>query len=135
MKIAISYVSGANATLNLSTEAGTSNFDAVHTAASGAWNARLNAVQVAGASEAEKTKFYTALYHSLLHPNVFSDVNGDYMGFDKTTHTATGELSTRTTRAGTSTGRRFSSSRSSSRTSPAISWRRSSMTRRRAATS
>ncbi|HEY2515570.1 MAG TPA: GH92 family glycosyl hydrolase, partial [Polyangiaceae bacterium] len=92
MKIAISYVSGANAKANLQAEVGSQSFDAIHTAATAAWNARLNAIQVSGGSDDEKTKFYTALYHALLHPNVFSDVNGDYVGFDKTTHNAKGRV-------------------------------------------
>jgi predicted alpha-1,2-mannosidase len=87
MSVGISYVSAANATLNDTTEVGSSTFDALHAAATNAWNERLNAIQVTGGNEAEKTKLYTALYHALLHPNVFSDVNGQYVGFDKATHT------------------------------------------------
>ena len=41
------------------------------------------ASQINGGTEAERTTFYTALYHSLLHPNVFSDVNGEYRGLDQ----------------------------------------------------
>jgi predicted alpha-1,2-mannosidase len=89
MSVAISYVSAANAKLNFTAEVGTNGFDALKTAASNAWNAKLNAIQVVGSSDAEKTKLYTGLYHSLLHPNVFNDVNGDYIGFDKATHQVT----------------------------------------------
>jgi predicted alpha-1,2-mannosidase len=88
MSVAISYVSSANATLNHTTEIAANGFDALKTAAQSAWNTRLNAIQVTGATDTEKTKLYTALYHSLLHPNVFSDVNGQYIGFDKTVHQA-----------------------------------------------
>lgn len=88
MGVAISYVSAANAKLNYTTEVGASTFDQLHAAATAAWNAKLNAIQVTGGDDAEKTKLYTALYHALLHPNLFSDVNGEYVGFDKQTHTA-----------------------------------------------
>jgi predicted alpha-1,2-mannosidase len=85
MSVAISYVSGANAQANFTAEVGTNGFDALKTAAQAAWNTKLNAVQVTGANDTEKTKLYTGLYHSLLHPNVFNDVNGDYIAFDGTT--------------------------------------------------
>ncbi|SMG00595.1 GH92 family glycosyl hydrolase [Burkholderia singularis] len=89
MKLGISFVSEANAKANLDAEnpdtdaAGRANwnFDQVRAAADAAWNARLNAIQVTGGSDADKTKFYTALYHASLHPNVFNDVNGQYPDF------------------------------------------------------
>ncbi|VWM11489.1 GH92 family glycosyl hydrolase [Burkholderia lata] len=89
MKLGISFVSEANAKANLRAEnpetdaQGSRNwrFDKVRSAASTAWNARLNAIQVTGGSDADKTKFYTALYHASLHPNVFNDVNGQYPDF------------------------------------------------------
>jgi predicted alpha-1,2-mannosidase len=86
MSVAVSYVSAANASANFKAEVGTNGFDALKTSAQSAWNTKLNAIQVTGANDTEKTKLYTALYHSLLHPNVFNDVNGDYIGFDGTTH-------------------------------------------------
>jgi predicted alpha-1,2-mannosidase len=86
MKIGISYFSQPNAQLNLDGENSGFDFDAVRAAAKQAWNQRLNAIEVGGGSDDDKTKFYTALYHALLHPNVYSDVTGDYMGFDSVTH-------------------------------------------------
>jgi hypothetical protein len=50
----------------------------------------LNRVQVSGNSSTDLTEFYTALYHTVQSPNVASDVNGQYMGFDGAVHTATG---------------------------------------------
>ncbi|MPV59478.1 alpha-mannosidase [Burkholderia sp. HI2761] len=97
MKLGISFVSEANAKANLDAEnpgaaahgrAGW-NFDKVRHAASAAWNARLNAIQVTGGSDADKTKFYTALYHASLHPNVFNDVNGQYPDFYTSNGTST----------------------------------------------
>lgn len=88
MKVAISYVSEANAALNLSKESEGQDFDSVRAAARNIWNQRLNSIQVSGGSENDRVKFYTALYHSLIPPNVFSDVNGEYIGFDKVVHNA-----------------------------------------------
>jgi predicted alpha-1,2-mannosidase len=62
----------------------------VRAKAEAAWNARLDQIQVSGGSEAAKTIFYTALYHTLFHPNIFSDANGQYIGFDGRIHTARG---------------------------------------------
>src|SRR5262249_10914290 len=59
----------------------------VRKAAYDAWNAELSRVDVSGGgSDDELSTFYTALYHALLHPNVSSDVNGDYAGMDQQTH-------------------------------------------------
>jgi predicted alpha-1,2-mannosidase len=88
MKVALSYVSAANAKANLAAEnpAASWDFDAVRKAANDAWDNRLNVMQVSGGTTADKRKFYTALYHSMLSPNVNNDVNGDYIGFDQKVH-------------------------------------------------
>ncbi|GAA2602284.1 GH92 family glycosyl hydrolase [Dactylosporangium fulvum] len=85
--VALSFVSVANATANLNAEA--AGFDTVRTNAGNAWNSILNRVQVTGGSATDLQKFYTALYHVLQNPNVASDVNGQYRGFDNAVHTAT----------------------------------------------
>lgn len=82
MKVGISYVSLANARLNLQTEIPGWDFQAVAKAARADWNKALNKVQVEGGTADEKTIFYTALYHTLLLPNIFEDVNGQYIGMD-----------------------------------------------------
>ncbi|HEY1831021.1 MAG TPA: GH92 family glycosyl hydrolase [Acidimicrobiales bacterium] len=87
VKAGISYVSQSNAQLNAITEDPGWNFDAVQAATYGSWNALLQRIEVGGGTPTDTTVFYTALYHSLLHPNVFSDVNGQYMGFDDQVHT------------------------------------------------
>lgn len=87
LKVGLSYVSVANARLNLTSENPGWDFTAVRQAASDAWNARLNEIQVEGGTVSDKTAFYTALYHTMIHPNVFSDVNGQYIGFDNQIHT------------------------------------------------
>jgi predicted alpha-1,2-mannosidase len=92
MKIGISYVSIANAQANLNAENPGWDFTGVKTAADTAWNTRLNAIQVSSTDNTALTKFYTAFYHTLWAPSIFSDVNGQYVGFDGTTHTvATGQ--------------------------------------------
>jgi predicted alpha-1,2-mannosidase len=82
LKPAISYVSVDNALANLQAENTSWDFDAVRDAARSAWNSALNRVMVSGGSDAERTVFYTALYHTFFHPNLFSDSNGQYIGFD-----------------------------------------------------
>ena len=52
------------------------------------WNALLGRIAVQGGTTAQQHTFYTALYHSLLFPNVVSDVNGRYAGSDGKVHTA-----------------------------------------------
>ena len=91
MRVGISYVSLADAKANLAAEnpAGTS-FDTVRQRAHDAWNTELNRVGITGGSTAQQSTFYTALYHSLLHPNVFSDTNGQYTGMDQKVHTVSG---------------------------------------------
>lgn len=85
-KVGISFVSIANARLNRHTLAGW-DFTGTSQAARAAWNALLARIQVGGGTTDQQTTFYTALYHSLLHPNVFSDVNRQYRGFDGQVHT------------------------------------------------
>ncbi len=85
-KVGISYTSDANAAANLGSEIGNWNTAAVERANHDAWNAVLKKIQVGGGSADQQTQFYTALYHALLHPNVFSDANGQYMGMDNQIH-------------------------------------------------
>ncbi|MFE2752014.1 GH92 family glycosyl hydrolase [Actinosynnema sp. NPDC059335] len=88
MRVGLSFVSIDGAKENLQAENAGRSFDAVRAAARRAWNDRLNQVKVTGGTDAQRTTFYTALYHSLLQPNVFSDTDGRYPGFDGRVHTA-----------------------------------------------
>ena len=85
-KVGLSYVSTANAQADVASENAGWDFDAVRTAADGAWNSILNRVRVTGGATDDLKKFYTALYHVFQSPNVSSDVNGDYRGFDGAVH-------------------------------------------------
>ncbi len=87
MKVGISFVSMENAQLNLDTEIPGWNFAAVKTAVQKAWNEQLGRIEVAGGDPTQTTIFYTAVYHSLLLPSIFEDVNGQYRGMDDAVHT------------------------------------------------
>ncbi|WP_067608639.1 GH92 family glycosyl hydrolase [Nocardiopsis listeri] len=83
MRVGVSYVSAEGARANLDTEVeGDATVDTVAEGASRAWNERLGAVAVGGGNEDLYTEFYTSLYHSLLQPNLVSDVDGHYPGMD-----------------------------------------------------
>lgn len=86
MKVAISYVSEADAFANLAAEDPGWDFARVAAAAHADWNRALSRIAVAGGTHDQQVEFYSALYHSLLHPNVFSDANGRYIGFDDKVH-------------------------------------------------
>lgn len=90
VKVSISAVSVANAKANLEAELPGWNFDAVHQAAVKTWNKTLSAITVTGGSKEKLRTFYTALYHSLLAPYLYSDVNGQYVGMDHKVHVAKG---------------------------------------------
>ena len=86
-KIAISPTSEANALINMNKETGTSfSFEAVHKAATDAWNTELNRVKATFRTERERTIFYTAMYHFMVAPQIWCDTTGDYMGADHQVH-------------------------------------------------
>ncbi|MFC8450678.1 GH92 family glycosyl hydrolase [Kitasatospora sp. NPDC057223] len=85
-KVALSYVSVANAQANLTAENGGWDFGAVRSAADASWNGVLDRARVTGGSATDLKKFYTSLYHVFQSPNISSDVNGDYRGFDGAVH-------------------------------------------------
>ncbi len=87
VRVGISYVSLANARANLRAEIpADSTLAHVTSQARDAWNKALGHIAIDGGTADQRTTFYTALYHVLLHPNVFSDVNGEYRGFDQRIH-------------------------------------------------
>ena len=93
-KVAVSYVSVANAKANLEAESplshfGSADFDSAVQRASDDWNTWLNRIQIAGGSNDERRTFYSMLYHALLAPSIVSDVNGQYFGYDGQIHTIT----------------------------------------------
>ncbi len=90
MKVGISFVSTHDAQQNLAAEDPGWSLAGVSARASDQWNALLGRVAARGATAAQEHTFYTALYHSLLFPNVVSDVNGLYAGGDGRVHSAHG---------------------------------------------
>jgi len=86
-RIGISFVSIANALTNLNAENPGWSFANIQLAANTAWNNVLNKIVVSGGTVAQMQAFYTALYHCYFHPNVFNDVNGQYIGMDEALHT------------------------------------------------
>ena len=87
MRIGISYVSTANALANLHAENPRGTSVAVTAAkAKQAWRKQLSRIDITGGTTDQRTTFFTALYHALLHPNVISDVNRQYWGFDQKPH-------------------------------------------------
>jgi predicted alpha-1,2-mannosidase len=88
MKVGVSYVSAENARLNLRAENAGWDFEAVRARARARWNDALSRIEVSGGTLAERQVFYTALYHTLLHPTIFGDANGEYLGFDDKVHSS-----------------------------------------------
>src|SRR5690606_23897583 len=87
-KVGISSVDYSGAKQNLETENPEWDFDGVWNKAKLLWEDELNKIRVDGGSEDTKTIFYSALYHTLISPNIFSDVDGRYRGIDREIHTS-----------------------------------------------
>ena len=82
VKVALSAVSAEGARLNLDKEMPGWDFDKTVRKAEEAWNGELSKIRVSGGTRDQQTIFYTALYHALLTPNLYSDVDGKYRGMD-----------------------------------------------------
>lgn len=78
VQMGVSFVSIENARENLNAEQSGKTFDNILATARDSWNKDLSRILVEGGTEDEKTIFYTALYHTLIHPNILQDVNGQY---------------------------------------------------------
>ena len=89
VKVGISATGTTGALRNLRAEAEGKSFDRIRREAEAAWEAELSSIDIQG-SEAEKTMFYTSLYHTMINPSVYMDVDGLYRGLDHELHTAEG---------------------------------------------
>lgn len=91
VEVGISFVNRANALSNLESEMADHHFDFdwLRNKTRDQWSEALSTIEVAGGTDAEKTSFYTALYHAQHHPNIYQDANGEYMGHDNQVHAAT----------------------------------------------
>ena len=86
VKVAISPVSTAGAKANMLAELPRWDFKGVVTESKKVWNDQLSKINVQGGTKDQQIIFYTALYHSMLSPNIAMDVDGDYMGMDQIAH-------------------------------------------------
>ena len=86
VKVSISPVDCAGAKMNLLAEMPGWDFDGVVKQASSVWAEQLNRIQVKGGTAEQQKVFATALYHTAICPNLFSDVDGRYRGMDQMIH-------------------------------------------------
>ena len=89
VKVALSGVSAEGALKNLAAEAGGKTFDQIRGETALAWERELGVVQCEG-TEDQKASLYTALYHTMINPSVYMDVDGRYRGIDGEIHEAAG---------------------------------------------
>ena len=87
---ALSGVSVEGALKNLDAEAPHNDFDKYLAEAKAAWNDQLQRIEIVGGTDDDRVNFYTALYHSMIAPTIYSDVDGKYYGPDKQVHQANG---------------------------------------------
>lgn len=78
LRVGISYINVENARLNLEMEIPDWDFDRVKDEAQNKWQKQLSRIIVEDGNTENLIKFYTAIYHTLIHPNIISDVNGEY---------------------------------------------------------
>ncbi|MDF1662001.1 MAG: GH92 family glycosyl hydrolase [Planctomycetota bacterium] len=86
VKVGLSAVSAENALENLDDEIKDWGFDRVYREGRRAWDKELGKIELEGGSRKTRRIFYTALYHSLIAPNLFSDRNKQYRGLDGSVH-------------------------------------------------
>ncbi len=87
---AISGTSMDGAAKNLQAEVPENDFDKYLAETKANWNRQLSKIEVKGDNEDDKVNFYTALYHSMIAPTIYNDVDGTYYGPDKKVHQADG---------------------------------------------
>lgn len=90
LRVAISSVSCQNARLNMDAETDGFQFAKVERQATDKWNRRLSQIKVEGGDPRTEKIFYTALYHAMIAPTIYCDVNGQYRGIDDKVRTADG---------------------------------------------
>ena len=90
LKVALSPVSIEGARKNMEAELPGWDFDATAQAADAAWNTELSKIRIETADESLRKIFYTALYHTMIAPSVFSDADGSYYGADHRNHAPEG---------------------------------------------
>lgn len=89
VKVALSAVSTEGAIKNLHAEASGKSFEQLAEAARTDWNSELEHFEIEGTPD-QKAMFYTSLYHTMINPSVYMDVDGSYRGLDHNIHRAEG---------------------------------------------
>lgn len=89
MKVALSGVSTEGALKNLVAEAEGKSFEQIVAEATTKWGRELDVIDIAG-DEDKKAMFYTSLYHTMINPSIYMDVDGQYRGVDHNIHQANG---------------------------------------------
>lgn len=90
VKVGLSAVDSEGALKNLTAEIPGWNFDEIRKQSFDTWNKELGKIRVKGGSDDQLKVFYSALYHAMLQPNTFMDVDGRYRAMDRGIHTADG---------------------------------------------
>lgn len=96
MKAGISFVDMEGAAANFKQEIADKDFDQVKREADELWNKELNRVCISGGTDEEKTIFYTALYHTMIDPRIYADVDGRYVGGDRNVYRGDSTFTKRT---------------------------------------
>jgi len=89
-KVGISSVSVQNALENLDSSLPGWNFEATRQSAADAWEKELSKITIQTGNDSQKTIFYTALYHTMVAPALFSDANGEFKGVNGDVQSAIG---------------------------------------------
>lgn len=89
MKVALSATGQDGALRNLRAETAGKSFEALAAEAASAWEKELSCIEIEG-SDDQKAMFYTSLYHTMINPSTYMDVDGRYRGLDHDVHTADG---------------------------------------------
>ena len=95
-KAGISFVDAEGARRNFEAEIADKSFDRVADEARASWNRELGRIRIEGGTEDERTIFYTALYHTMIDPRIYTDADGRYMGADHKPHQTDGRFTKRT---------------------------------------
>ena len=96
MKVGISFVDLDGARKNFEQEIAGKSFEQVRREARESWNRELSKIEIEGGTADERTIFYTALYHTMIDPRIYTDVDGRYVGGDYQTHQSDGTFQKRT---------------------------------------
>lgn len=90
VKVGISFVDADGARNNYDAEVASKSFDQVRKEAKALWDRELSRIEIEGGTADQRTVFYTAMYHTMIDPRNYTDVDGRYVGGDYKIHRAVG---------------------------------------------